>query len=402
MTASPNTVTAINTSSARPGARTCSRDAAISRLSARYRQQDMIPISARPYGADGQAWLLAGNGSPANPYVNVPFSRVFNSGQYGNVAVRFSLPLQQLHLQPGGHPEPDGPWHTHRHRQPGIGRRRLLREVRHLPFRNRDEGRVRPLQLGPDATTSTAYVQGILGASRKQFELDQLGSEPLGRAAPTRCSPNNPFLDAGHSAAAWGEHRLRHSGRGGLALPAGRACDLAADRQHAAAAAHHARISPRLPISGTRSAGKMSTATRTGCIAPSRSEDLECGNRAHRQLWPVCNWDVFYNHSESELTVTNPNNTDNAKYLASLDAVNDGGTHQVLGHVPSRSSPASIPAACPPTSPIPTGLRRRPITICESNLMDAETAPGQHWRLDRRRSVGPGPARGRNQGQPVG
>jgi iron complex outermembrane recepter protein len=37
-------------------------------------------------------------------------------------------------------------------------------------------------------------------------------------------------------------------------------------------------------------------------------------------------WQAFYNHGVSELTVTNPNNTDNAKYLASLDAVNDNGT----------------------------------------------------------------------------
>src|SRR5439155_18926443 len=35
--------------------------------SGRYRRQAMIPISARPYGEDGQAWLLAGNGSPNNP-----------------------------------------------------------------------------------------------------------------------------------------------------------------------------------------------------------------------------------------------------------------------------------------------------------------------------------------------
>jgi hypothetical protein len=32
-------------------------------------------------------------------------------------------------------------------------------------------------------------------------------------------------------------------------------------------------------------------------------------------------WDVFYNHGESVNKVVNPNNTDNAKYLASLDAV---------------------------------------------------------------------------------
>jgi hypothetical protein len=40
------------------------------------------------------------------------------------------------------------------------------------------------------------------------------------------------------------------------------------------------------------------------------------------------NWDVYYNHSVSELTVTNPNNTNNAKYLAALDAVDVGGTIQ--------------------------------------------------------------------------
>jgi outer membrane receptor protein involved in Fe transport len=39
-------------------------------------------------------------------------------------------------------------------------------------------------------------------------------------------------------------------------------------------------------------------------------------------------WDVFYSHGESRLEVVNPNNTDNAKYLASLDAVNVGGTIQ--------------------------------------------------------------------------
>ena len=36
-------------------------------VAARIRKQDMIPISERPYGEDGQAWLLTGNGSPANP-----------------------------------------------------------------------------------------------------------------------------------------------------------------------------------------------------------------------------------------------------------------------------------------------------------------------------------------------
>src|SRR5436190_17112260 len=53
--------------------------------SARYRKQDMIPISDRPYGEDGQSWLLTGNGSVAAPYTNTPYGRVFNSPEHGNV-----------------------------------------------------------------------------------------------------------------------------------------------------------------------------------------------------------------------------------------------------------------------------------------------------------------------------
>src|ERR1044072_5749302 len=54
--------------------------------SARFRHQDKIPISERPYGEDGQAWLLTGNGSPTNPFTNTPYSRVLNSGpDAGNV-----------------------------------------------------------------------------------------------------------------------------------------------------------------------------------------------------------------------------------------------------------------------------------------------------------------------------
>src|SRR5688572_23814126 len=42
--------------------------------SARYRHQDMIPISERPYGEDGQAWLLTGTGTATTPFTNTPFA----------------------------------------------------------------------------------------------------------------------------------------------------------------------------------------------------------------------------------------------------------------------------------------------------------------------------------------
>ncbi|MEO8314059.1 MAG: TonB-dependent receptor plug domain-containing protein, partial [Pseudomonadota bacterium] len=53
--------------------------------SARYRQQSRIPIEDRPYGKNGQAWLLTGNGSAANPYVETPYGRRINEATHGNV-----------------------------------------------------------------------------------------------------------------------------------------------------------------------------------------------------------------------------------------------------------------------------------------------------------------------------
>jgi outer membrane cobalamin receptor len=49
-------------------------------VSGRYRKQDMIPISERPYGKDGQAWLLTGNGRLVDP--NNPAT--FNNGPFTN------------------------------------------------------------------------------------------------------------------------------------------------------------------------------------------------------------------------------------------------------------------------------------------------------------------------------
>src|SRR6185436_616462 len=60
------------------------------------------------------------------------------------------------------------------------------------------------------------------------------------------------------------------------------------------------------------------------------------------------NWDIYYNHGNSELTVTNPNNTDNAKYLASLDAVLDGGT--IKCWVTTQPQFAALYPGCVPTN----------------------------------------------------
>ena len=109
-------------------------------------------------------------------------------------------------------------------------------------------------------------------------------------------------------------------------------------------------------------------AGRTGCIA----------RLAIRSSWNAetgitgevggFTWEVFYNHSNSELSVTNPNNTDNAKYLASLDAVNDGGT--IRCWVSTQPQFAGLYPGCVPVEHHGSGwsFRRRPMTTCEPPL----------------------------------
>jgi outer membrane receptor protein involved in Fe transport len=65
---------------------------------------------------------------------------------------------------------------------------------------------------------------------------------------------------------------------------------------------------------------------------------------------------VFFNHSNSELEVTNPNNTDNAKYLAALDAVNDGGTIKCWVETAASGFQGLYPGCVPMNITTPDGM----------------------------------------------
>ena len=54
-------------------------------MSARHFNQDMIPDDHRPYGYGNNTWVLAGNGSAATPFVNVPYGHTFQQSQHGTI-----------------------------------------------------------------------------------------------------------------------------------------------------------------------------------------------------------------------------------------------------------------------------------------------------------------------------
>ena len=73
---------------------------------ARYRRQAKIPMNARPYGANGQAWLLTGNGKPDNPFVNTPYARVINAAELGTINCGTACPVNGYTFNSPGVPSP--------------------------------------------------------------------------------------------------------------------------------------------------------------------------------------------------------------------------------------------------------------------------------------------------------
>jgi outer membrane receptor protein involved in Fe transport len=323
--------------------------------SARIRQQDMIPISSRPYGEDGQAWLLAGNGSPTNPYVNVPYSRVFNSGQFGNVQCGPACPYNNYTfnqpglLSPMIHGTPTG---TANLESGGDGS-----YVKYGTFRSGIEMKDVFARFSYDlADNINAYVQGSWAqADNTSNWINWVVSPSASR--PNTLFANNPFLD-----------------------PATQQ-QLGANIVCGTPGATGWRCLPATPATSPQTGSTPPPPPTTPYFsAPSYiwnkvgGQDVNIGNRLYRteadqKTWNTetgltgsfggWDWDAFYNHSDSRLTVFNPNNTDNAKYLASLDAViappgttvnglNVGGT--IVCWVTTQPQFASLYPGCVPTN----------------------------------------------------
>jgi iron complex outermembrane recepter protein len=312
---------------------------------ARYRHQDMIPISARPYGADGQAWLLAGNGSPSNPYVNVPFSRVFNSGQYGNVQCGSSCPYNNYTFNQAGvlspmiHGTPTG---TANLESGGDGS-----YVKYGTFRSEIEMKDVFARFSLDLTNDVnAYIQGSWAqAGNNSNWINWVVSPSAGR-------PNTLFADNPYLAPAT-QQQLGANIVGGTPAAAGRRC-LPAVPATSPQTGSTPPPPPTTPYFSAPSYIWNEVAGRNVDGDPNRLYRTESGEKtwtAETGLtgsFAGLKWDAFYNHSESELTVVNPNNTDNARYLASLDAVNDGGT--IRCWVSTQPQFAGLYPGCVPTN----------------------------------------------------
>jgi iron complex outermembrane receptor protein len=318
-------------------------------VSARIRNQDMIPISERPYGENGQAWLLTGNGTPGNPFRNTPNSRVYNSGPAsGNIICGSSCAWNNFTINAAGDLVALG--HGTTTGSPPVESGGDGAYIKYGTFRAEQEVKdvfARfDLDLGDNANF---YVQGSWAQSENASDWIQWVVSPSG-GRPNSIFANNPYLTPATQVLLGSTIQCGTAGATNrLCLPAvpGTSPQTGSTPPPPPAGAGNVPY-VRLPsytfneIDGEPANGSPNRLYRT--LGDQQNWNVETGVTGN--FGDTWSWDVYFNHGNSELTVTNPNNTDNAKYLAALDAVNDGGT--IRCWVSTQPQFASLYPGCVP------------------------------------------------------
>jgi outer membrane receptor protein involved in Fe transport len=294
--------------------------------SARVRHQDMIPMKDRPGGESGQAWLQTGAGSVANPFRFTPYARVYNSGQQGNVVCGSGCAFNNHTFDENGQLVPLV--HGIPSNQGGIETGGSGAYIKYGTFRSgldmKDAFARFSLDLGESANW---YVQGSWAQAETESDWIQMVVSPnVGR--PNTLFANNPYLSAEARDALGGN--LTCSGLADAAARASRRClttTPTAPSTGGPAAPPPADVPTfQLPryfntIDGQEVNKSPNRLYRT--LGDQKSWNAETGITGDLGNFT---WEVYASFSNSELRVTNPNNTDNARYLAALDAVDDNGT----------------------------------------------------------------------------
>src|SRR5688572_2254187 len=291
-------------------------------MSARMRKQDMIPMSERPYAEDEQAWLLTGGGTLTNPFRNTPYGRVITQPMFGNVNCGTACTVNGYTFHQAGILTPLV------HGTPVQGSTTLESGgdggyVKYGTFRSEIEAKdvfARfDLDLGENANW---YVQGSWGQAENASDwINWVASTASGR--PSAIFANNPFL-APETQALVGAN-ITCPAAGWRCLPPPALSPQTGSMPPPPPNTPYLSVPSYIwnNVGGEPANGSPNRMYRT--LGDQKSWNAQTGVTGSFGDW---NWDVFYNHGNSELTVTNPNNTDNAKYLAGLDAVEVNGTIQ--------------------------------------------------------------------------
>jgi iron complex outermembrane receptor protein len=287
--------------------------------SARYFHQDMVRMDARPYAYGGQAYLLTGAGTSANPYTTTPYSRQTVQGESAHIISCGGCAANNMQFVQDGIIGPynsGAPTGTGGISTGGDGAydsdASFQSSLRTAELFNRFSYNIND--------TTTAYIN-LTAAEAKNFtNWDEFNLNPS-TTRPNTFFVNNPYVPATAQAL--------------LANPSGKFS-----------------IAGRIAtyIGGQKAADQ-------GLTYDSVSNDRNLNMTAGVQgtLLDKYDWEVFYTHGESRQKELQPNNTNNQKLYAAMDAVLDSSGNPVC--YVSTTSYANLYPGCVPISPFgPDGM----------------------------------------------
>jgi iron complex outermembrane recepter protein len=317
-------------------------------MAARVFQQDAIPMNARPYGYQHNTWVQAGSGTAAAPFVNVPQGRLFNQSQTGTIncgsscsltnytfnapgqiiPMTHGIPTTTSGLESGG----DGGY------EDNIGT--LQSRQREGEFFNRFS-----YDITPDIN---AYVQASWSESGDYSTWAPMVVSSAG-SRPNTFFTNNPYLApvtqtaltaAATAAGNFVKPPVLVAVNGSIGPVVAPGTPFFSDASYV----------PQI-VQGQNAASQGDVYLTKGV---DRNLNVTTGLTGKLAKF---DWDVFYSHQESRVTVNDPTNTNNARYLAAQDAVvaptgtqingvNVGGTIQCWDE--TQAAYAALYAGCVP------------------------------------------------------
>jgi iron complex outermembrane receptor protein len=283
----------------------------------RFFNQERIPITARPFGEDGQAWEQSGAGTAANPYVNTPFSRLSNQAPNGLITCSGCAANGQQFVSPGviGPFNPGIATGTGNLSSGGDGGYDRFGTYQ-AALRTEDAF----ARFSYDLTdTINFYVQGTAAKSHNYATWYPVNLSPgAGANRPNTFFTTNAFLTPTEQA-----QLANPTGKFVVASFINNIDGTDAGDQHRV----YATVADQRYLSGT-----------TGLSG---------------QFGGKFSWDLYYTHGESRLVESNPNNTNNQKLYAAEDAVLDSGGHPVC--YVSTTVNAGLYPGCVPINPFGGG-----------------------------------------------
>jgi len=291
-------------------------------MSLRAFQQDMVPIGARPYGYQNQAWIEAGSGTVADPFVDVQYGRLLNQSLTGTIKCGGTDPTKVPYCSLNNYTFKSGqlvpmtrgiPTSTPGLENGGDGGyadpadTTMQARQRNGEFFNRFSYDITP--------TTNFYLEASAAESADYSKWTPLAVSSAG-SRPNTFFTNNPYLSADQQAQLTAAATAAKN-----FVPAPIPFTQLVGNITSIAPA----VAPNTPffsdahyvnkIDGTHASfGDNVYATKT----VNRNLSLTAGLTGTLANF---NWELYYSHQENRLTVSDPQNTNNARYMAAQDAV---------------------------------------------------------------------------------